>query len=198
MKKSLAIYYDMVISKEEKKIKIFKKRPCKSFVKQFCEILLIGFSSMRNQTMVDTSNTSRAFLSGDGPFVESELLWNTGLFAGVGVTSYGPLLGSGVTAVTINDYDMETLIAHGTGAGELQYSATTFGAPSTDATGSTFIVTRVYTNNSGGNVTIEEIGLVDTAQGSWRFLIVRDNLASSVTMADGETLTLNYTFATTI
>jgi len=69
----------------------------------------------------------------------------------------GVMIGTGTTAVSIDDYALETLINHGTGAGELQYSLNVYGYPSTTATTAKFIISRTFTNGSGNNITIEEI-----------------------------------------
>jgi hypothetical protein len=144
----------------------------------------------------DTSNTSRTLSI---HLTNDSRIW---LFtAGIGDTNYGNVVGTGDTAVQVTDYALQTLIAHGTSAGQLQYSAVTFGAPATDATGTSFVVTRVFTNGTGGDVTVKEIGLnaywsPDTP--IYYFLIARDILSPAITLANGEALTVNYTFATTV
>ena len=115
--------------------------------------------------------------------------------------TYGILVGMGTTAPTIDDYDMETKIAHGVGAGQLQYSAVTFGAPTEDGTVSHFTITRDFSNASGAAVTVREIGLVvrfyDTSGPSaHNFLTIRD--AVNITVPNGETLTVNYRIQATV
>jgi hypothetical protein len=72
----------------------------------------------------------------------------------------------------------------------------TYGAPSTTATTTTFRLTRVFTNGSGGTVTVQEIGLV-SGNGTNNYLWVRD-LTGAVTVTNGQQLTVNYDFTTTI
>jgi hypothetical protein len=108
--------------------------------------------------------------------------------------------------VSINDYQLAGLFTHGTtntsSVKQIQYSATTFGAVSTDPVGSRAVVARVFTNGSGSDITIGEIGIHSYGYigglGSAYFLVVRDLLSVPITLANGETLTLNYTFQTTI
>jgi len=115
-------------------------------------------------------------------------------------TTYGILIGTGITAPTIDDYNMETKIAHGTGLGQMQYSAVTFGAPTEDGSTSHFTVTRDFSNNSGGSITVREIGLAvrftDTAGAARYFLILHD--AVNIAVPDGETLTVNYRLQATV
>ncbi len=114
--------------------------------------------------------------------------------------TYGIMVGTGTTAPTINDYQMETKIAHGVGAGQMQYSATSFGAPTEDGTTSHFTVTRDFANNSGGSITVREIGLInqfrDWGNAIRYFLTIRD--AVNITVPDGETLTVNYRIQATV
>jgi len=188
---NLGIYYDMVVKKDDKIIRIYRKRKCHSFVKQFIQLLLRKMIAPPSSVIIkDITNTNRTL-------TEENYAINLYLNGPVNSTAYGPVVGTGITEITINDYVMETLIAHGTSAGQLQYSVTVFGAPTTTAPGTSFIVTRVFTNNSGNSITINEIGLYSYLP-TYSFLIVHDNLTSPVTLANGETVTLNYTFTTTI
>jgi hypothetical protein len=109
--------------------------------------------------------------------------------AGIGEQRYGVVIGTGTTAPDINDYQMESLIEHGTGVGQMECSAVTFGAPATDGTTSQFTVTRDFANNSGGVITVREIGLYVRGSTSY-YLGIRD--AVNIAVPDGETLTVNY------
>ena len=113
--------------------------------------------------------------------------------ATAGQDYWGIEVGTGITAPTITDTKMETQIAHGVGVGEMQYSAVTFGAPASDGVTAHFTVTRDFSNNSGGSITVREIGLVcrlGTLSGTTYFLTIRD--AVNIAVPDGETLTVNY------
>ena len=194
---NLSLYYDMIVKKDDKVIKKYRKRKCHSFVRQFIDLLYAGCSKGVNTVILDTSNTNRTYCVLDNSYITHDVHIMTN--APVSNATYGPQVGTGVTAVSINDYKIETIINHGIGSGQLQYSAVTFGAPTTTAAGTTFIVTRVFTNGSGNSITINEISIVVTAGASdYLHLIVHDNLVSPVTLANGETVTLNYTFQTTI
>lgn len=108
--------------------------------------------------------------------------------------TYGVMVGTGITAPTVTDTKMETKIAHGIGAGQMQYSAVTFGAPTSDGSTAHFTITRDFANNSGGSITVREIGLYSylysAVGGSEILLMIRD--AVNIAVPDGETLTVNY------
>jgi len=114
----------------------------------------------------------------------------------LGDLTRGIIVGSGTTAVDIEDYRIDTIIAHGTGAGQLQYSAVSFGAPTQTASVIKFIVTRTFTNGTGSDVTIREIGLYGVNDNS--FLLIRDILTSPETIANNEKITFNYTIQTSL
>jgi len=87
--------------------------------------------------------------------------------------------------------------------GQLTYSTIAISVPTDDgALQSKFSISRDFTNNQGGNFTVNECGLhASMAVGtigsyihSFPFLIVRDVLGSPVTLANGQIMTLTYNF----
>ena len=112
----------------------------------------------------------------------------------------GIIIGTGVTAATISDHRIETIIPHAT----MNYSAVTFGAPASDATTSQMTVTRNFANVSGGIVTVNEIGLyaegTDNAGTQRFFMIIHDSGAGGLAIAVGigQTLTVNYWLQATV
>ena len=106
------------------------------------------------------------------------------------------VVGTGNTAPTITDYALQTKIAHGAGAGQMSYSATTFAVPVSDGTTSQFTITRNFANGSGGSITVQEIGLIsqvqDETQTNRYFLLIRDVIAGGIVVPNGQTLTVNY------
>ena len=78
-----------------------------------------------------------------------------------GVTSaYGILVGTDNTAFATHNYQLYSLISHGTGLGQLSYQ----GMANCTWTYSSLTMntrwTRYFNNNSGGDITAEEVGLV--------------------------------------
>ncbi len=115
--------------------------------------------------------------------------------APAGEGSYGILVGASDTPNTIATYNLGSKIAHGTDAGQLVYDATTVESLIKDASWY-FRVVRTFTNQSGGTVTIREIGLVlqlfYAAGGLCQVLFARDVLTSPINVGSGQTLTVRY------
>lgn len=175
------------------------KKKAESFVRQFLELMVIVFAHVaegRPISVRDTSNTLQDLMAqrqgypGDTHYVFS-------CAAALGTTTYGILAGTGAVAPTINNYAMGTLIAHGVGAGQMSYSAMTYGTPAADASTSHFTCTRNLANNSGGAITVNEIGLAVRAYDTpgyalCYFLILRDVIGGGINVPNGQTLTINY------
>ncbi|MDD5510608.1 MAG: hypothetical protein PHI12_07360 [Dehalococcoidales bacterium] len=165
-----------------------------SYVRQFLDLL---YAQMRisqqsdKQSIRDTGNTLRDVFT----LTDSSGGITFDVLAGAGVVTFGIVVGTGVVAPTINDYALGTPIAHGVGAGQLQYSAITFGAPSSDATTSQLTITRNFANGSGGDITITEVGLYCRANdgvAARYFCIIRDVIGAGILVPNGSTLTINY------
>ncbi len=114
-----------------------------------------------------------------------------------GNTSYGPVVGSGTGAFDFDNYALGTLIAHGTGAGQLQYGLTTFNAPQTSGNDRYFEIIRTFQNQSGGDITVNEIGLYGNSGGVY-YCLAREVLGSSITVPNGQTLTVTYKIKVTL
>jgi len=190
--KNLSLYYSMQVSDQCSVVFDTGIRECRSFVKQFSQLLfnqVLWISAFSPVTVTDTGGTGRTT--------------TFGTFVGASATQdeYGPLVGTSATAESISDNALFTKVVDGVSAGQLQFGAVTFAAPSTTATTTTFRVTRVFTNGSGGTVTVQEVGLASRSQvtdaTTFNFLLIRD-LSGAVAVGDGQQLTLNYDFTTTI
>jgi hypothetical protein len=112
-----------------------------------------------------------------------------------GSASFGIKIGTNDLAVTLSQVDLQASIAHGTGAGQMLYGATTVESLVTNASWY-FRVIRTFTNNSGGTVTVREMGMFlhYSASGvpSNYYMLARDVLPSPINVANGQTLTLRY------
>jgi len=114
---------------------------------------------------------------------------------------FGIIVGSSSSPVEIGDYYLASVITHGTGNGQLEYGDSTLETLSRGATYS-FKVVRTFTNNSGADVVVREVGLVievctkkDTRG---YFLIARDIPSPEITVPNGKTLTLRYIVSYTL
>jgi hypothetical protein len=100
----------------------------------------------------------------------------------------GIVVGSGVTALSTADYALATKIDHGRGAGQILHGGTeVFGLTFTNPNGQ-FTIQRYFTNNSGGAITINEIGIYSAGEGQYSFCIYRDLVSPAVVVADTEIL----------
>ena len=162
----------------------------RSFVRQFLELLWVQTLQVNELlptvSVRDTSNTLRDLGESGFTFACDAL---------AGIVTKGVMVGTGNTAPTINDYVVETPIAHGVGAGQLQYGAVTYGAPASDATTSRFTITRNFANASGGAITVFEVALYSEGflfNTHFYFMTIRDVLVGGIAVPNGQTLTVNY------
>ena len=174
---------------------ITEKRAIKSesFVRQFMDLLYIAITSTytsNTYSIRDTGNVLRNCYKEVWPAMNPPFRSD----AGAGAVTHGIVVGTGAVAPTINDYALGAIIAHGVGAGQLQYSAMTFGAPASDSTTSQFTLTRNFANGSGGAITVNEIGLyvISYDGGAKYFMAIRDVIAGGISVPNGQTLTVNY------
>jgi hypothetical protein len=111
----------------------------------------------------------------------------------------GIVVGSGSTPVDPTNYNLASMISHGTGSGQLDYDAS---AVTTSFGGSSSYVElyRSFTNKSGASIVVREVGIIardiwwsgSTAVYNVNFLVARDVLPSPVTVPNLGTLTVRY------
>ena len=128
----------------------------------------------------------------DTTFTMDDSYWN----AGVGHVR-GVVVGSGTTASDFNDTKLETVIDHGTSAGELEYGDQSETTNETDGEYDVE-VSRTFSNNSGGNVTVNEIGIYGstnaTASATTNMhMLLREVLGSGITIPDAGSMTVDIT-----
>ena len=159
-----------------------KEQQANSLVKAFAAAIRSQFCAASETLVTDTGGAVRN-LSATSVVV---------CVAGATVITDGIVIGTGTDAVTISDYQLQTRIAHGTGAGQMQYGTQTFDS-STTVSGSNcyFQMARVFTNNSGGTITVKEVGIYSSIS-TYDFMLDRTLIDQAVT--DGQTLTLQYKF----
>jgi hypothetical protein len=114
---------------------------------------------------------------------------------GAGTSTYGIVVGSDSTAVTADDYKLNTQIAHGVGAGQLSYLAVTLNAVVVAAPTASVRIDRQFTNGSGGDVTVKELGIYirsDASTSPRYFCICRDVIPDTL-VPNGSSLNVKYT-----
>ena len=172
-----------------------QKKPVRSFLYNWTKALYgLSYSHCRSQaaTLKDTGGTDRAY-----PNLYNEDWDIFYLRVGEGDTNRGLLVGNGTTSVTLDDYNLASKIAHGTGAGQLYYYETNT-RHYTDSDRSYLEVYRLLVNRSESNVTVSEVGLVfseqDASNVKYYFLILRDLVDPAVTVEPAQTLQVRYIF----
>jgi len=191
MRNNLDLYYWYSIRDRFGNLKRSRKRVARSFLTAFITGLYLRAVSGSTINRTDTGGTSRA--------LQKTTLFNVDTPSGT--STEGLVVGTGTTAPTITDSKLQTQIAHGVGSGQLQYAASVVNVPTSDATSTSVILTRDFTNGSGGTITIQEIGIYAEmnygAAGNSlsQFCIVRD--LATISLTNGALLTLNYELKTT-
>lgn len=192
MKPGISARYTVIVRDKRGRIVARRSGLSKSFVKNMLIALLSAFQNA-DKTAVDVNGSSTTItLAGTG-YSHTPLSINAGDDSDV----FGIVVGSGTTSPTPDDYNLESKIAHGTGAGQLDYDTHTFTEVSVSGSESLFEVARSFKNLSGGDVTVSEVGIIAQNHrsdiGTHYFLVARDVLASPVTVPDGGSLTVKYT-----
>jgi len=109
---------------------------------------------------------------------------------------YGVVVGTGSTAVTRDDYKLESQIPDGFADGQMVHGKTTVEDVDGDPPSSVFRIIRTFTNEGSTTITIYEIGLIVKAQDHY-VLIARDVLDTPQDVPAGATLTVRYIFKVT-
>jgi len=115
------------------------------------------------------------------------------------------LVGSGSQSSPYSAYNLNAPIANGSGTGQLLYSSISTPTSITiNGSQAYFIISQSYNNQSGGTITISEVGIITylnftgvsnstTTPGS--SLIWYDVLSSPISVANGQSVVIYYTFS---
>jgi hypothetical protein len=189
MKSSIGLFYQLTV--RNKTGKVVRKTPfriSKSFILQFLQVM---------EAQMSTDSVTMKRTDGELAGVAPNVI-NFKCEAAIGDLDYGILLGTGTTTPANDDYTMETLIAHGSAATQLNYAAVSFIAAQEVGVNVDFQILRSMQNLSGNIIYVTEAGLaVIAGLGEGFYLAVHDVFAA-VPVANGETLTATYTFRTTV
>ena len=164
-------------------------KPSRSFLIAYLELIYTNLAN-QSKNIEDITNTSRTV---------SRHQYNLHIEGGASNDALGIVVGTGTTATTDQDYSLETKIAHGTGAGELEYGAQTIGDPSESGGNVDMVLTRIFTNGSGDSITVNECGCYCYGNLTpYTFCILRDIISPGEAVADTEALTCEYTLRTMV
>ncbi len=112
----------------------------------------------------------------------------------------GIVIGTGIAAVTVDDYKLDSQIMQGTGSGQMRHLASTPGWPSVAGSNCDFLTSRTFLNNSGSSIMVRESGIYCRVKGPTYYgyaCIVRDVLATPQDVPDGGSITIDYTLRIT-
>jgi len=183
------LWYSVVVRDRDGKIVSRERHRSRSFLKQWNELVFFLVTGVP----LSVTNT-------DGEaYTLSEYANNFSMGGDYGAFE-GIVIGTGNTAVAIDDYSLETLIADGSGAGEMDYQLTAVGASVVSAPNCGFLVERAFVNNSGAEITVRESGLYvycNGSAGSRRVCGVRDVFGTPQAVPNGGSLSVNYTLRVT-
>lgn len=163
-------------------------RLCHSFVIQFLQIFYTHADQI-TYSIKDTTGVLRSVANSAN---------DLDVDASAGVITRGIVVGTGTNAPTNTDYQLQTIIAHGSGAGQLAYGGMGIGAPGVSGLNVDMILTRTFSNTSPGAITVRETGLFAIAGTSWYFCLIRDLLSPAQTVQPGQVLNLQYLIRTTV
>ncbi len=154
--------------------------------------------------LVDESGTRLTstgdYIAGTGRFVTYQnITYRNDSSQFFGLAQWRVILGSGIDPVKASDIGLANRLQHGSGSNQLEPgSITNYSVQTTDKPTTRMTLTRSFTNNSGGEIAINEIGVITstiaTVQNSdyTQFLIVRDVLDSTSNVPSGKTITIDY------
>lgn len=166
--------------------------PSHSFLLQFLSLLGGYWGGFNAST--DVTNTSRACTNG-GYMANTSYWFNFN--ATEHTQTHGIVVGinTGVTAESNTNYKLDTIINHGVTSGTLHYGGQQFVIPQVVGSNVDMILSRDFYNQSGGSITVKEVGMYVLA--GYSFCIVRD-VVSDTPVANADTLTVQYTLRTTV
>ena len=107
--------------------------------------------------------------------------------ASYGTHSYGIRVGTGTTAVAIDQYDLASPITHGTAAGQLLYGDTLVEPITRGTTEWLFRIIRSFSNSTDSTITVNEVGLFLQIPA----MLARD-LTGGIPVPSGATITFRY------
>jgi hypothetical protein len=169
----------------------------------FCQLAVKnGNNSSFGPGLLSIKETSGTIRYASGPIGNSNADLdgtNYGCRGPAGDDSWGIQVGSGTNPESFEDYMLQTKIANGVGAGQLSHIEQDPHViaydPGTRVLSNTMV--RYFNNNSGGDIDVNEVGLVmNQPQGGsivyGKRLQARDKLASTVTVPNTGQLKVSY------
>ena len=218
----------LILERFDKDNKLLEKReqPSRSFLFQFIELLYVAHAQIEAAgpyTMNDITDVARTvdsesyqhyakanLMIGSPPGQSGVLcIYREGVNivfrpyqATIEGEKIGIVIGTGNAAVTPTDVALQTRVLHGTQAGRFEYGGCELISIAFADPNGQFTIRRYFTNNSGGAITVEEVGLYSVGTDyngyfAWPFCIARD-LTGGVAVANTELLRATYVVQITV
>jgi len=147
------LWYSVVVRDRHGKVLSRERRKSRSFLKQWNQLVYVQMSHFDAPTGFAITTTAGASI----PIISRAT--NFAMRAVEGDDDYGIRVGTGNTPVAIDDYALETPIAEGTGAGQMQHLVCTVADYVVSAPSCYFVVSRLIVNNSPAEITVREAAI---------------------------------------
>jgi hypothetical protein len=180
--------YQITVTDEHGTVLTDYTEPSDSYVIAFLDLLSVMINQT-NRNIVDTSGNSQSIGTNSVNFRAS---------AAGGDSSYGIVVGTGTNTVTLTDYNLQTLIANGSGSGQLNYSIVTLTSPTTTGSTRSFTISRSFQNSYTSSTTINELGLNVYGYSNHPLMILRDLIPGGQAVDPNNTVTVAYTISITV
>jgi hypothetical protein len=172
----------VVLGKDGKIRKRYKWKRANSLIKAFAQGLKIGMGQAA-ETVKDVTGTDRTVGANAA---------NLSVNAVSGVSSWGMVIGSDATPVSMSDYKLGAQITT-----NVDHSAVTVSMEYPDANTARVVISRTFTNNTGANVVIQEVGLYAKLGGTtYNFCI--DRSLYSLLLPAGEAVVITYRISVSV
>ena len=167
----------------------------------FSQIAAVNCLSADGLSVKDTGGAERTgnFPVGYSDYSQNFKTDGHGYKAAAADTTRGIVVGTGSDPEDFDDYALGNQVSNGTGAGQLSYIASEVYSVSTVGTVKKTELVRYFNNNSGGAITVNEVGLY---LGLWagniiKMMTCRDLVSGGVEVPDTGQLKVTYTIQLT-
>ena len=186
------VSYSIVVKDKDGKVLKRLSAPSKSFLKRWNKALYMYFAYVTPLTIKNTAGASPE-TAASVPIFQMN--------APAGDDDWGIVIGTGDTAVNVDDYALETIILEGGGAGQMNYQACSVSLAAVSAPNCDYVVSRVVNNDSGATISVKESGIyfkLWTSGGAPYYCGIRDVFAVPLDILNGGSISVNYTIRITV
>jgi len=167
-----------------------RRRRANSFVGNIVA-LLFCITSYSTTTYVSQAGYPSAIRDRTGALRDIHMASAITAAASYGTHTYGIRVGTGTTAVAIDQYNLASPITHGTAAGQLLYADTLVEPITRGSTEWLFRIIRSFSNSTDSTITVNEVGLFLNISGGYFAMLARD-LTGGIPVPSGATITFRY------